>query len=155
MIEKKCKICGEWINSKKIAMHYWNIHHAKYSDYRINEETREVEDTIGETNEKKTSKETSTNSTTTTPEVKVEIPVQVEQVKPVEQTIEIQSTPIETEKVNEGLVEVPKTDEIKEAEMWKETAYLFDEPQTNEATNELRRVISVEEHGQSMNEWCN
>ena len=46
MIEKKCKICGEWHGSKKIAMHYWNIHRAKYKEYRGNEEERNIVEPI-------------------------------------------------------------------------------------------------------------
>lgn len=47
MIEKRCKICGEWFNSRKIAMHYWNIHKEKYNKYKgADEETREVVEAI-------------------------------------------------------------------------------------------------------------
>ena len=57
MIEKKCKICGEWLSSRKIAMHYWNIHKAKYAEYKENEETREVEDPIEEPKKTKVKEE--------------------------------------------------------------------------------------------------
>ena len=66
MTEKKCKICGDWINSKKIAMHYWNIHHKKYNEYKDNEETREVEDPVAPVEPKpevKIVKEGETNGT--------------------------------------------------------------------------------------------
>lgn len=136
MIQKKCKICGEWFDSKKIAMHYWNIHKKKYSEYKSNEETREIE---GEENEKTTSKKTTSSSTKTTGTTEVTI----------------QTTPIETETVQEGIVQVPQTEPIKEAEMWKETAHLFDNlPQSNEATNELRRVYNPG-GSETVNEWCN
>lgn len=42
MVEKKCKICGEWYSSRKIAMHYWNIHKKKYKEYKDGEEQREI-----------------------------------------------------------------------------------------------------------------
>lgn len=136
MIQKKCKICGEWFDSKKIAMHYWNIHKKKYSEYKNNEETREIE---GEENEKTTSKKTTSSSTKTTGTTEVTI----------------QTTPIETETVQEGIVQVPQTEPIKEADMWKETAHLFDNlPQSNEATNELRRVYNPG-GSETVNEWCN
>lgn len=136
MIQKKCKICGEWFDSKKIAMHYWNIHKKKYSEYKTDEETREVE---GEENEKNTNKKTTSSSTKTTGTTEVTI----------------QATPIETETVQEGVVQVPQTEPIKEADMWKETAHLFDNlPQSNEATNELRRVYNPG-GSETVNEWCN
>ena len=136
MIQKKCKICGEWFDSKKIAMHYWNIHKKKYGEYKTNEETREIEE--GETNEKTTSEKTKASSTTTgTTEVT------------------IQNTPIETETVQEGTVVVPTVEPIKEAEMWKETAHLFDKlPQNNEASNELRKAYNPG-GSETVNEWCN
>lgn len=46
MIEKKCKICGEWKPSKNIAMHYWNLHRAKYKEYKGNEEERNLVEPI-------------------------------------------------------------------------------------------------------------
>lgn len=64
MIEKKCKICGDWCPSKKIAMHYWNIHKKKYNEYKgADEESREVPDEncdkkVEIKNEKKTNTET-------------------------------------------------------------------------------------------------
>ena len=136
MIQKKCKICGEWFDSKKIAMHYWNIHKKKYSEYKTNEETREIE---GEENEKTTSKKTTSSSTKTTGTTEVII----------------QTTPIETETVQEGVVQVPQTEPIKEADMWQETAHLFDNlPQSNEDTNVLRRVYNPG-GSETVNEWCN
>lgn len=139
MIEKKCKICGNFFHSRKIAMHYWNIHHKKYGEYKDNEETREVPDPVGEEDEKKTSKKTKAGSTTGTTEV------------------EIQTTPIETETVQEGIVEVPKTEEIPSPELWKETAHLFDGPVTNEASNVLRKTEKANpfDNGETINEWCN
>ena len=139
MIQKKCKICGEWFDSKKIAMHYWNIHKKKYSEYKDNEETREVPDPVGEEDEKKTSKKTKTSSTTGTTEV------------------EIQTTPIETETVQEGIVNVPETEQIPSPELWKETAHLFDGPVTNEARNVLRKTEKANpfDNGETINEWCN
>lgn len=139
MIEKKCKICGDFFPSRKIAMHYWNIHHKKYGEYKDNEETREVPDPVGEEDEKKTSKKTKARSTTGTTEV------------------EIQTTPIETETVQEGIVEVPKTEEIPSPELWKETAHLFDGPVTNEASNVLRKTEKANpfDNGETINEWCN
>lgn len=136
MIQKKCKICGEWFDSKKIAMHYWNIHKKKYGEFKTNEETREIE---GEKNEKSTTKKTKSSSTKTTGTTEVTI----------------QSTPIETETVQEGIVKVPTVEPIKEAEMWKETAHLFDNiPENNEASNELRRVYNPG-GSETLNEWCN
>ena len=139
MIEKKCKICGNFFHSRKIAMHYWNIHHKKYGEYKDNEETREVPDTVGEENEKKTSKKTKTSSTTGTTEV------------------EIQTTPIETETVQEGIVKVPETEEIPSPELWKETAHLFDGPVTNETRNVFRKTENANpfDSGETINEWCN
>ena len=139
MIEKKCKICGNFFHSRKIAMHYWNIHHKKYGEYKDNEETREVPDPIGEEDEKKTSKKTKTSSTTGTIEV------------------EIQSTPIETETVQEGIVKVPETEEIPSPELWKETAHLFDGPVTNEARNVFSKTEKANpfDNGETINEWCN
>lgn len=139
MIEKKCKICGNFFHSRKIAMHYWNIHHKKYGEYKDNEETREVPDPIGEEDEKKTSKKTKTSSTTGTTEV------------------EIQSTPIETETVQEGIVKVPETEEIPSPELWKETAHLFDGPVTNEARNVFSKTEKANpfDNGETINEWCN
>ena len=155
MIEKKCKICGDWINSKKIAMHYWNIHHKKYNEYKDNEETREAEETTtqaevkiikeGETNEKETSTATQTTQTTKEP-----IVIEVQ-----EPSVEI-STPIfETETVDNGLVETPPVPEIPNADMWKETAKYFEDKETNEAKNELRQVNSVYRDSETINEWCN
>lgn len=46
MVEKKCKICGEWHSTRKIAMHYWNIHREKYKTYKGNEEEREIVEPI-------------------------------------------------------------------------------------------------------------
>ena len=139
MIEKKCKICGNFFHSRKIAMHYWNIHHKKYGEYKDDEETREVPDPIGEEDEKKTSKKTKTSSTTGTTEV------------------EIQSTPIETETVQEGIVKVPETEEIPSPELWKETAHLFDGPVTNEARNVFSKTEKANpfDNGETINEWCN
>ena len=139
MIEKKCKICGNFFHSRKIAMHYWNIHHKKYGEYKDNEETREVPDPVGEEDEKKTSKKTKASSTTGTTEV------------------EIQTTPIETETVQEGIVEVPKTEEITSPELWKETAHLFDGPVTNEARNVFNKTEKSNpfDNGETINEWCN
>lgn len=139
MIEKKCKICGDFFPSRKIAMHYWNIHHKKYGEYKDNEETREVPDPVGEENEKKTSKKTKASSTTGTTEVK------------------IQTTPIETETVQEGIVKVPETEEIPSPELWKETAHLFDGPVTNEARNVFRKTEKANpfDNGETINEWCN
>lgn len=137
MIQKKCKICGEWFDSKKIAMHYWNIHKKKYSEYKTDEETREIE---GEENEKSTTKKTTTKTSSTNTGT---------------QEVVIQATPIETETVQEGTVQVPTVEPIKEAEMWKETAHLFDDiPQNNEASNELRRVYNPG-GSETVNEWCN
>lgn len=120
-------------------MHYWNIHHKKYGEYKDNEETREVPDPVGEENEKKTSKKTKASSTTGTTEV------------------EIQTTPIETETVQEGIVEVPKTEEIPSPELWKETAHLFDGPVTNEAHNVFSKTEKANpfDNGETINEWCN
>lgn len=139
MIEKKCKICGNFFHSRKIAMHYWNIHHKKYGEYKDNEETREVPDPVGEEDEKKTSKKTKTSSTTGTTEV------------------EIQTTPIETETVQEGIVKVPETEEIPSPELWKETAHLFDGPVTNEARNVFSKTEKANpfDNGETINEWCN
>lgn len=139
MIEKKCKICGNFFHSRKIAMHYWNIHHKKYGEYKDNEETREVPDPVGEEDEKKTSKKTKTSSTTGTTEV------------------EIQTTPIETETVQEGIVKVPETEEIPSPELWKETAHLFDVPVTNEARNVFSKTEKANpfDNGETINEWCN
>lgn len=159
MIEKKCKICGDWINSKKIAMHYWNIHHKKYNEYKDNEETREVEDPVapvepkpevkivkivkeGETNEKKTSTATKTT----------EEPIVIEVQEPV---VEIPTPIFETETVDNGLVETPPAPEIPNADMWKETAKYFEDKETNEAKNELRQVNSVYRDSETINEWCN
>lgn len=139
MIEKKCKICGDFFPSRKIAMHYWNIHHKKYGDYKDNEETREVPDPVGEENEKKTSKKTKTSSTTGTTEV------------------EIQTTPIETETVQEGTVKVTEPEQIPSPELWKETAHLFDGPITNEARNVFSKTEKANpfDDGETLNEWCN
>ena len=139
MIEKKCKICGNFFHSRKIAMHYWNIHHKKYGEYKDNEETREVPDPVGEEDEKKTSKKTKASSTTGTTEV------------------EIQTTPIETETVQEGIIEVPKTEEIPSPELWKETAHLFDGTVTNEAHNVFSKTEKSNpfDNGETINEWCN
>jgi hypothetical protein len=139
MIEKKCKICGNFFHSRKIAMHYWNIHHKKYGEYKDNEETREVPDPVGEEDEKKTSKKTKTSSTTGTTEV------------------EIQTTPIETETVQEGIVKVPETEQIPSPELWKETAHLFDGPVTNEARNVFSKTEKANpfDNGETINEWCN
>ena len=139
MIEKKCKICGNFFHSRKIAMHYWNIHHKKYGEYKDNEETREVPDPVGEEDEKKTSKKTKTSSTTGTTEV------------------EIQTTPIETETVQEGIVNVPETEQIPSPELWKETAHLFDGPVTNEARNVFSKTEKANpfDNGETINEWCN
>ena len=139
MIEKKCKICGNFFHSRKIAMHYWNIHHKKYGEYKDDEETREVPDPVGEEDEKKTSKKTKTSSTTGTTEV------------------EIQSTPIETETVQEGIVKVPETEEIPSPELWKETAHLFDGLVTNEAHNVFSKTEKANpfDNGETINEWCN
>jgi hypothetical protein len=108
MTEKKCKICGDWINSKKIAMHYWNIHHKKYNEYKDNEETREVED-VKIVKEEPPAK-------TEEPIVKEPVSVTVE-----EQKAEVPTPKFETETVNEGLTEVPSTPEIPEANPWLET----------------------------------
>lgn len=139
MIEKKCKICGNFFHSRKIAMHYWNIHHKKYGEYKDNEETREVPDPVGEEDEKKTSKKTKTSSTTGTTEV------------------EIQTTPIETETVQEGIVKVPETEQIPSPELWKETAHLFNGPVTNEARNVFSKTEKANpfDNGETINEWCN
>ena len=139
MIEKKCKICGDFFHPRKIAMHYWNIHHKKYGEYKDNEETREVPDPVGEEDEKKTSKKTKTSSTTGTTEV------------------EIQTTPIETETVQEGIVKVPETEQIPSPELWKETAHLFDGPVTNEARNVFSKTEKANpfDNGETINEWCN
>lgn len=159
MIEKKCKICGDWINSKKIAMHYWNIHHKKYNEYKYNEETREVEDPVapvepkpevkivkeGETNEKETSTATQTTKTN-------EEPIVIEVQEPV---VEIPTPIFETETVDNGLVETPPAPEIPNADMWKETAKYFEDKETNEAKNELRQVNSVYRDSETINEWCN
>lgn len=139
MIEKKCKICGNFFHSRKIAMHYWNIHHKKYGEYKDNEETREVPDPVGEEDEKKTSKKTKASSPTGTTEV------------------EIQTTPIETETVQEGIVNVPETEQIPSPELWKETAHLFDGPVTNEARNVFSKTEKANpfDNGETINEWCN
>ena len=139
MIEKKCKICGDFFHSRKIAMHYWNIHHKKYGEYKDNEETREVPDPVGEENEKKTSEKTESSSTTGTTEV------------------EIQTTSIETETVQEGIVKVPEPEPIQSPELWKETAHLFDGPVTNEARNTLSKLEKANpfDNGETINEWCN
>jgi hypothetical protein len=120
-------------------MHYWNIHHKKYGEYKDNEETREVPDPVGEEDEKKTSKKTKTSSTTGTTEV------------------EIQTTPIETETVQEGIVKVPETEQIPSPELWKETAHLFDGPVTNEARNVFSKTEKANpfDNGETINEWCN
>lgn len=139
MIEKKCKICGDFFHPRKIAMHYWNIHHKKYGEYKDNEETREVPDPVGEENEKKTSKKTKSSSTTGTTEV------------------EIQTTPIELETVQEGTVKVTEPEKIPTPELWKETAHLFDGPITNEARNAFHKVEKANpfDDGETLNEWCN
>lgn len=139
MIEKKCKICGDFFPSRKIAMHYWNIHHKKYGEYKDNEETREVPDPVGEENEKKTSKKTKSSSTTGTTEV------------------EIQTTPIEIETVQEGTVKVTEPEQIPTPELWKETAHLFDGPITNEARNVFSKTEKANpfDDGETLNEWCN
>ena len=152
MTEKKCKICGDWINSKKIAMHYWNIHHKKYNEYKDNEETREAEETKtqpevkiikeGEPDEKKTS-----TATQTTQE-----PVVIEVQEP---TVEVPAPKFETETVDEGLVATKPAPEIPNADMWKETAKYFEDKETNEAKNELRQVNSVYRDSETMNDWCN
>lgn len=78
MIEKKCKICGEWFSNRKIAVHYWNIHKVKYKEVCEGEETREVPDPVKvetpkveeKKNEKTTNQETKevrSTPTTTTP----------------------------------------------------------------------------------------
>lgn len=76
IIEKKCKICGEWVARNKIAMHYWNIHKKKYAEYRDGEEIREVED------EKKASEEVNEGRAEVLREerreVKIEKPVMVD-----------------------------------------------------------------------------
>lgn len=41
---EKCKICNEWIDKKKIAMHYWNVHKEKYSNFKEGAEIKEIED---------------------------------------------------------------------------------------------------------------
>lgn len=69
--EKRCKICGEWFDTKKIAMHYWNIHKKKYGEFKgKDEETRTVEEPVEEKmeieNEKKTTEEKTDTTTTTT-----------------------------------------------------------------------------------------
>lgn len=109
MIEKKCKICGNFFHSRKIAMHYWNIHHKKYGEYKDNEETREVPDPVGEENEKKTSEKTKSSSTTGTTEVKkqinnmedlfaqIGIPIKHEEKEPEPVETEIQPAPVEVE----------------------------------------------------------
>ena len=139
MIEKKCKICGDFFHPRKIAMHYWNIHHKKYGEYKDNEETREVPDPVGEENEKKTSKKTKSSSTTGTTEV------------------EIQTTPIELETVQEGTVKVTEPEQIPSPELWKETAHLFDGPITNEARNVFSKTEKANpfDDGETLNEWCN
>lgn len=146
MTEKKCKICGEWVNSKKIAMHYWNIHHKKYNEYKDNEETREVEDV-------KIVKEEppSTPAKTEDPIVKEPISVTVEEPK-----TEIPTPKFETETVNEGLTEVPSTPEIPEANPWLETVKYFETSTTNETRNEIRQVVKhdLTDEGQTLNEWC-
>lgn len=74
--EKRCKICGEWFDSKKIAMHYWNIHRKKYNEYKgADEETRTVEEETTENkmeikNEKKTEPTKENNCKTTENETK-------------------------------------------------------------------------------------
>ncbi len=156
MIEKKCKICGEWVNAKKIAMHYWNEHHVKYAEYKQDEESRDTEATatkievpqkeiVGEkTNEKKANKETITNNTisttatATTTEIEAPAPV------------------FETETVDNGVVEQKKPEpEIPEANMWKETAHLFDSYVQNETRNEYKSVQTPTRDSETMNEWCN
>lgn len=132
MTEKKCKICGDWINSKKIAMHYWNIHHKKYNEYKDNEETREVEDVVPV-------------------EKPVELPVEEPKV---EQVIE---TPVETN-IEETTIETSKVDEpqIPEANPWLETVKYFEGPVTNETRHEVRKVVKhdLTDEGQTLNEWC-
>ena len=146
MTEKKCKICGEWVNSKKIAMHYWNIHHKKYNEYKDNEETREVED-VKIVNEEPPS----TQSKTEEPIVKEPVSVTVEEPK-----VEVPTPKFETETVNEGLTEVPSTPEIPEANPWLETVKYFETPTTNETRNEIRQVVKhdLTDEGQTLNEWC-
>ena len=135
MIEIKCKICGDWISAKKIAMHYWNIHHEKYSAYKNNEEEREIAEQPK------------------VEEIKVEQP-KVEQPK-VEATKvekpEIKEIPVEKVEVK---TEEEKT-EIPSPERWEETAHLFDGPVTNETRNEYRSVQSPCVDNITMNEWCN
>lgn len=151
MIEKKCKICGEWVNSKKIAMHYWNMHHAKYAEYKQDEESRDTEVTeqpkeiVGEKpNEKKANKETITNNTisTTAPATTTEV---------------VSPAPVfETETVDNGVVEPEKPEPvIPEAEMWKETAHLFDSYVQNVAKNEYKSVQTPTRDSETLNEWCN
>ena len=151
MIEKKCKICGEWVNAKKIAMHYWNEHHAKYAEYKQDEESRDTEATeqpkeiVGEkTNEKKANKETITNNTISTPAPAT--PTEVEVPSPV----------FETETVDNGVVEPEKPEpKIPEADMWKETAHLFDSYVQNETRNEYKSVQTPARDSETLNEWCN
>ncbi|MBO7691238.1 MAG: hypothetical protein J6T10_01220 [Methanobrevibacter sp.] len=150
MIEKKCKICGEWINSKKIAMHYWNIHHEKYGNYKDNEETREVDNVEGEIqNEKSPSKEEPIvfqRPTETKPETR-EIREEVKEVAP---------PVVETVMKDDSIVEDPKEPTIPEANPWLETVKYFEGPVTNETRNEVKKVVTHnwEDEGQTLNEWC-
>ena len=148
MIEKKCKICGEWVNSKKIAMHYWNIHHVKYSDYRENEETREVAEEVTAKpievkNEKTANEETKATNTATATATATEV------------VVEAPAPVIETETVDNGLVNTPEPKPVTEADMWKETAKYFEGKVTNEAKRELRTVQVPYRDTESINEWCN
>lgn len=131
MIEKKCKICQDFFPSRKIAMHYWNIHHKKYGEYKDNEETREVQDTDGENNEKKTSEKTTTSPTTGTTEVKkqinniedlysqIEIPTKHEEKEPKPVETEIQPAPVEVE--TKPIVEPTVPTEIQSTPIETET----------------------------------
>ena len=155
MTEKKCKICGEWVNSKKIAMHYWNEHHEKYADYKNNEETRELVEEAKETKVEEPKKVEPVK-----PQKKIEVEVKpvemVQEIIPESKEIEV-SVPkpiIETETVDNA---VKKTEEpkIDEATMWLETAKYFEEPVKNEAKHEIRQVNSVYRDSETFNEWCN
>lgn len=145
MTEKKCKICGDWINSKKIAMHYWNIHHKKYNEYKDNEETREVEDVpvVGDTNAKTTCEKENIEETTT---------IETTGTTGTTETIQ-QETRTEEIITEETKVEEPQ---IPEANPWLETVKYFEGPVTNETRHEVRKVVKhdLTDEGQTLNEWC-
>lgn len=84
MIEKKCKICGEWFSNRKIAVHYWNIHKLKYKEVCEGEESREVPDTIKDEKSIKKVEKPIIETKIDTPiiETKVEAPIIEKTVQP-------------------------------------------------------------------------